>query len=101
MIVRVDVEKSEVSLEEPEVLTRFHIASSGTVEDVVRTLGEHGRATSQDDHVYVRIDALRALAAGKVGAEWESGFASMIAYATKKGWVDEAGTHVMAHLERP
>ena len=100
MIVRVDVEKSEVALEEPEVLDRFHVASSGSLEAIVRALGEHGRAASEADHVYVRIDSLRALAAGHVSAAWESRFDGMIAYATKKGWVDQAGTHVMAHVER-
>jgi hypothetical protein len=30
---------------------------------------------------------------------WEEGFSAMVDYARGRGWLDEAGTHIRAHLE--
>jgi len=49
---------------------------------------------ADDAHVWVAIDALRAAAGGEAGA-----FDAMIAYAASKGWVDESGASVRAHIE--
>ena len=49
---------------------------------------------ADDAHVWVAIDALRAAATAEAGA-----FDAMIAYAASKGWVDEPGTSVRAHVE--
>ncbi|MGA1440636.1 MAG: hypothetical protein ACO4CU_12500 [Ilumatobacteraceae bacterium] len=43
-----------------------------------------------DDDEHVWLDVGRAAAA----------FDSMIGYAASKGWLDAAGTHVRAHVER-
>jgi hypothetical protein len=45
-------------------------------------------------HVWIAIDALRSAETGEAGA-----FDAMIAYAASKGWVDESGTFVRAHIE--
>lgn len=51
---------------------------------------------ADDAHVWVAIDALRAAAT----AHAETGaFDAMIAYAASKGWIDESGTHLRAHVE--
>jgi hypothetical protein len=39
-------------------------------------------------------------AAGSVGADWPERFAAMLGYARGKGWLDEAGTHIRAHVVR-
>ena len=53
-----------------------------------------------DEHVWVRIDALRALARPSVGPDWESGFAAMVEYARGKGWVEDDAGSVRGHVER-
>lgn len=49
------------------------------------------------EHVWVSVDGLRAgvLAAD---ASLADQFEGVIAYATKKGWIDDTGTCVRAHL---
>lgn len=99
MILDVDVDSGAVQLLEPEVLNRFHARSRGTAAQVADTLGaERGYASSKADHVFVSIETLKSLA-DKVPEGWSKGFEAMIAYAASKGWVDDAGTHVEAHIE--
>jgi hypothetical protein len=50
--------------------------------------------------VFVRPEAVRALADGSAGEAWASGFAAMCEYAASKGWVDGAG-RIQAHVEWP
>ncbi len=53
-----------------------------------------------DDHVWLDIAAARhagALAASDPA--FGDQFDAMISYARRSGWVDEAGTHVRAHVE--
>lgn len=52
-----------------------------------------------DDHIRLSPAVLRFLADRAGDAQWESGFAQMMAYATKAGWVDEHGD-VRVHIER-
>jgi hypothetical protein len=55
--------------------------------------------------VWLSVQALRESAAATIPeadrAQWVQGFDGMIAYAASKGWTDEAGTHVRAHVEAP
>ena len=50
--------------------------------------------------VFVRPEAVRALAAAAAGEVWGAGFAKMCEYAVSKGWVDDAG-RIQAHVEWP
>ena len=56
--------------------------------------------TGDDEHVWLDIAAAR-----REGAEsaddpgFADGFDEMITFARNSGWVDEAGTHVRAHVE--
>ena len=59
----------------------------------VGELDEGGR------HVHVQLASIRRLAAGRTATGWDAGFDAMIAYARTKGWVDDAGNTVRAHLE--
>jgi hypothetical protein len=38
---------------------------------------------------------------GLADDDWEESFAGMVSYARSKGWTDEAGTHLRAHVENP
>ena len=50
--------------------------------------------------VFVRPEAVRALAGATAGEVWGAGFAKMCEYAVSKGWVDDAG-RIQAHVEWP
>jgi hypothetical protein len=50
--------------------------------------------------VFVRPEAVRALAGAAAGEVWGAGFAKMCEYAVSKGWVDDAG-RIQAHVEWP
>ena len=53
------------------------------------------------DHVWVDIALLHANALAQVDDPgWAAQFDGMIAYTTKKGWLNVLGTRVRAHLER-
>ena len=93
-----------VDLVNPEDLTAFHIQcpvdlSPAALAATVRDSGL-GEVLPGDDHVLIDVDAVRRLAAGRVGPAWETDFAGMLAYAARKGWLDESGTRVQAHVER-
>ncbi|MCB9596878.1 MAG: hypothetical protein H6719_29415 [Sandaracinaceae bacterium] len=99
MIITVDCAAGRVSLEQPDVFTQFHVAATGgDAAAVVAALGADGKA-ADDEHVFVAVESIRAWARGRVGDDWEVGFGKMVDYARSKGWLDEAGTHIRAHLE--
>ena len=99
MIVRVDLENGP-TLEEPEVLTGFHAVSSSTDDSLVgAAMGDAGESAG-DGHVWVAASWVRRQAAPMVDAEWAQAFDGMIDYARSKGWMNEAGTHIKAHLEQ-
>ncbi len=55
---------------------------------------------ADDQHLWLHVD--RARAAGVEASNdptFGDGFDAMIAYAATKGWLNEAGTHVRAHVE--
>ena len=100
MFITVDVASGELGLEQPDVLTQFHVsASGGDLDAVVAALGAHGRAADAPDHVFIAIASVREWAVGRVDESWEAGFQKMLDYARSKGWLDESGTHIQAHLE--
>lgn len=53
----------------------------------------------EDGHAWLDVAALRLRAGVDVEPEWHEQFDAMIDYARGKGWCDETGTHVRAHLE--
>ena len=56
---------------------------------------------ADDDHVWVDIDWLRTSGVALVGdADYATNFDVMIAYATTKGWLDDSGRCVRAHIAR-
>jgi hypothetical protein len=94
MIVRVS--EGSWDLVEVEDLRRLHVeVADGTAAEVA------GRVDGAD-HVWLDVAALRAAGQAKAGDPgWAERFDSMIDYARSKGWLDEAGTAVRAHIERP
>ena len=103
MYVRVDVDSSQVTLEEPGNCTQFHVVAAGqdgqvSAQDLAPHLGAVG-SVADDDHLWISIDEVRRMAAGRVPDGWEAEFDGMVAYATSKGWLDDGGTALRAHIE--
>lgn len=53
-----------------------------------------------EEHAWIRIDALRALAAPHVEAGWDEEFGKMLAFARSRGWVDDQLGAVRGHVVR-
>ena len=103
MYVRVDVgpERPVVTLEEPDDCTRFHLTVVGR-PDLARVFGALVDAAAgrlDGDHALITIDAVRRMAAGRVGDDWDTRFDGMLAYARSKGWIDDTGHAIQAHVE--
>ena len=96
-----EITRADARLAEPEVFTAFHVVLPAGVapDEFTAALAAHGVGEPDGDDVLVRIAAVRELATGRVGPEWEDGFAGMLAYAERKGWLSPDGTAVRAHVE--
>jgi hypothetical protein len=80
-------------------LDRLHATVTGDPASIV--FGGLCHAGPDDDHVWADIDELRAAGLAQVDdPDFASNFDGMIAYATKKGWLDDTATLVRAHIER-
>lgn len=99
MIISVDLTKPSATVLEPEVLTAFSVASS-TIDDVAvaAAMGAAGEAAG-DAHVWVSADWIRDDVSGRVDDGWSGGFDKMLEFATTKGWLNDAGTHIKGHIE--
>jgi hypothetical protein len=88
-----------VRLVDPAELGSFKVV---VIEDAGRSRASRwpDAVVRHEEYAWVRIDALRELAAPVVGPEWEAGFASMIEFARVRGWVDEELEAVRGHVER-
>lgn len=100
MIIRVDVGAGTVELREPAAFNGFHVeAAPGTDEAAVAgVLGDAGRVAGAG-HVWVRATAVEGWAGAAADDAWRDGYAKMLAYAAGKGWLDESGEFVQAHIE--
>ena len=104
MIVAVDTVQMTTALIEPEDCKRFHIfAAGGDVDAVRRALGGCAYPDAHPDaaegHAWVHVDWVRAQAEGAADPGWAAEFEGMLGYARSKGWLNEAGTAIAAHIE--
>ena len=103
MYVQIDVapERPVVTLEEPDDCTQFPLAVVGG-RDLARVFGALVDAAAgrlEGDHALITIDAVRRLAAGRVADDWDTRFEAMLGYARTKGWIDDTGNAIQAHVE--
>ena len=117
MFVQVDLRSTPpvVSLEEPADTKRFHVvivggsvggsgAGSGASSDlglVYGALVDAAAGRLEGDDAWISVDAVRRMASGRVGPEWDGDFSAMLDYAATKGWLDETGHTIKAHVEWP
>ena len=103
MIVHVHHDRS-ITLDDPNGFDAFSVRAPGlALDDVVAAF--EGDAMAADEpsgearHVWITIARLHALGAEHGAPDWRSGCDAMIAFAKSKGWLDETGRSVRAHLE--
>jgi hypothetical protein len=100
MIIRVD-QTGAVRVDGHTVFTDFHVEAPGgfSVPDLAAMMGEGTRPDG--DHLWIAESAVRHWLAGLTDDDWDESFSGMVSYARSKGWTDEAGTHLRAHVESP
>ena len=77
-------------------LDRLHAEADGALAEM-----QGGPLYEPDDdgeHVWLDVAEARRIGVDAVGGEFGEQFDGMIAYANTKGWLNEAGTRVRAHL---
>jgi hypothetical protein len=103
VIIDVDLTdgRPAVALVDPEDCKRFHVAARGgdapSLSAALEAAGV-GRLLPSGETM-IETWAVRRLAAGRVGEGWDDEFAGMLEYAGSKGWLDETGTRIQAHVE--
>ena len=101
MLIALDPRTREHHLRDADDFTAFAVLVP-TADDLPLTPeavpDSLGRVTADGAHVFVRRDAVRALA-GPVAdtEEWQAGFDAMLAYADRSGWLTPDGTAIRAH----
>jgi hypothetical protein len=90
-----------VTLEEPDDTQQFKVVVIGGAEWglVFGALVDAAAGRLEGEDAFVTIDAVRRMAAGRVGADWDVRFVAMLGYARTKGWIDEGGNAIQAHVE--
>lgn len=85
------------ALADVDRLDRLHAESRGPLAEI---LTSPLCSVADDEHVWLDIATARAAGvAASDDPDFQSKFDQMVAYAVSKGWADEAGTRVRAHVE--
>jgi hypothetical protein len=91
----------EVALTEPEDCKHFDVIVRGTTDgaelDRVLIATSVGRIEGSD--ALIGVDAVRRLASGSVGPDWEANFVAMLDFAGRRGWMTEDTEFIRAHVE--
>ena len=103
MIIDVDLTSAPTVIEllKPEDCTRFHVkARGGDPEALAAELSAAGVGRLlPTGEAMIDPRAVRRMAEGRVPADWDNHFDAMLQYARRKGWLDEAGEAIQAHVE--
>jgi flavin reductase (DIM6/NTAB) family NADH-FMN oxidoreductase RutF len=92
---------SSVEVVDPDDCTALSVTTELPARALSEVLVGSGLATAmEDDAVWLDLEELRQRAAPGGSDGWDKRYASMIEYARGKGWLDEAGRSVRAHIAR-
>jgi hypothetical protein len=103
VIIDIDLtgEPAAVELAEPEDCRRFHVAVRGgdpAALGAALSARDVGRLLPSGEAM-IDTAAVRRMAGGRVPEGWDDEFAAMLEYAGSKGWLDDAGGAIQAHVE--
>jgi len=88
-----------ITLRDPADFRRLDVLIDPQPQDrLEQAIARIGRR-EDEDHIRLAAPVLRFLSNQAGDPDWEAGFANMVAYATKAGWVDADG-HIRAHITR-
>jgi hypothetical protein len=101
MELEIDLRPSppQAALRDPDDFGSFRVVLLDEAEPLEAILSPAGVARL-DEHAWVRIDALGALAGASATPEWEASLAGMIDFARSRGWVDDDLEAVRGHVLR-
>jgi hypothetical protein len=97
--VDVAAEPPAVVLEDPGDCKAFSVRARGGRAGLAGALESAAVGRMDGDEALIDVDAVRRLAAGRVGDGWEGDFAAMLGYAEGKGWIADEGRSIRAHVE--
>ena len=100
MVVDVDTttEPPGVALDDPENCTAFSVRVQGDRAGLAGALESSGVGRVVGDEALIEVEAVRRLAADRVGSSWDGDFAAMLDYAESKGWIADEGRCIRAHV---
>tara|TARA_B110000014_G_C20086142_1_gene568091 strand:- start:355 stop:660 length:306 start_codon:yes stop_codon:yes gene_type:complete len=99
MFILINPESKTASVEEPDIFTAFHIESPVSDEGYVASVLGNDAKAAGDSHVWVSIEWISQNVSGSVLSDWSEQFSGMVQYASGKGWVNDSGTHLKAHIK--
>jgi hypothetical protein len=103
MFVQIDLATMPpvVTLEEPGDTKRFHVAVTGGDDYpmVFGALVDAAAGRLEGDDAWITVDAVRRMARGRVEPSWDEELDAMLDFARSKGWLDEQGNAIRAHIE--
>lgn len=85
-------------LEGPADFKRFSLAVAPQLMTDPRAAVAPVADLDEGGHAWVRPDAVRAISPMAGRSDWETGFAAMMDFAAKHGWIDDQG-RIRAHIE--
>ena len=97
MIVHLSAD-SPARLDDLDRLDRLHAESAGP-PDATR-LTDWCSLDDDGEHVWLDVAACRSIGMASLGTGWAEGFDAMVDFAASRGWTDEDGRRVRAHIER-
>lgn len=98
MIVVVDGASRHVRLDDADDLKALSVRFDACEpDDAAAILGALGAVDGE--HVWLDIAGLLSLSPRAAEEQWRADFDNTMAYARSKGWVDEAGERVRAHID--
>jgi hypothetical protein len=100
----IDLTIDEVELAEPHDVKRLSVAvAHGTdqakVAELLTSTGAGRPIPGDDEHVWVSRGWLQEKAEGRVTGRWSEDLDHMVTKARERGWLDEDGSHLRAHVE--
>jgi len=101
VVIDVDLraEPPAVALEDPDDCKAFAVRARGDRARLGTALEAAGVGRVDGAGALIGVDAVRRLAAGRVGPGWEGDFAAMLEYAEGKGWIADESRAIRAHIE--